>query len=108
MGSLWEGRLPFSNQVCRLVNGEANGKQGTDFGQFLAARWEPCSAFRSALGKPDPPITWEFSHTPNDPRLTANAQFPHFIERYGFDSQTPGSLCWGKSFNHEIVRDRGS
>jgi chitinase len=31
MGSLWEGRFPFSNQVCRLVNGPANARQGTDW-----------------------------------------------------------------------------
>ncbi|GFP59293.1 chitotriosidase-1 [Trichoderma asperellum] len=94
MGSLWEGRAPFGNQVCRLVNGVANRRQGTDFQQWLSAIWAPCSALRSYYGKPDPPITWEFSHTPNDPRLVANSAFPHFIQKYGFDSQTVNSLCW--------------
>lgn len=94
MGSLWEGRAPFGNQVCRLVNGVANRRQGTDFQQWLSAIWAPCSTLRSHYGKPDPPITWEFSHTPGDPRLGANNAFPHFIQKYGFDSQTVNSLCW--------------
>ncbi|KAM0470857.1 hypothetical protein ACHAPX_009731 [Trichoderma viride] len=94
MGSLWEGRAPFGNQVCRLVNGVANRNQGTDFQQWLSAIWKPCSSLRSSYGKPDPPITWQFSHTPGDPRLVANSVFPHFIQKYGFDSQTVNSLCW--------------
>ncbi|KAF2008423.1 glycoside hydrolase family 18 protein [Aaosphaeria arxii CBS 175.79] len=94
MGSLWEGRAGLHNQVCRLVNGNANRLQGTDWMQFLYAQWRPCSSLRSALGKGDPPVTWEFDHQPNDPRLVANIFYPHFIQRYGFDSQTPGAECW--------------
>jgi hypothetical protein len=97
MGSLWEGRAPFGNQVCRLVNGMANQRQRSDWRQFLYAQYFPCSSLRSALGKPDPPVTWEFSHPPNDPRYRANIAFPHFVEHFGFEFQTPGSLCWGTS-----------
>jgi chitinase len=98
MDSLWEGRAGLHNQVCRLVNGAANRRQGTDWQQFLSAQWRPCSSLRSALGKEPPPITWEFSHLPNDPRLVANSLGSYFVQKWGFDSQTPGSECWGKSF----------
>jgi hypothetical protein len=45
MGALVEGRLP-NPQACRLVNGPANGRQGTDFQQFLLAQWTPCSSYK--------------------------------------------------------------
>jgi hypothetical protein len=102
MGSLWEGRAGLHNQVCRLVNGPANGRQGTDFRQFLSAQWKPCSSLRSALGKAPPPITWEFDHQPNDPRLVANGAHPHFVRKYGWDSQTAGAECWGESFSRAV------
>jgi len=50
-----------------------------------------------------PPITWEFDHQPNDPRLVANSVSPHFIGKYGWDSQTPGAECWGKSFSRYVM-----
>lgn len=48
MGSLLEGRLP-NPQVCRLVNGKANGRQGSDWQQFLRAQYYPCSAYKEAV-----------------------------------------------------------
>ncbi|RMZ85693.1 hypothetical protein DV736_g6556, partial [Chaetothyriales sp. CBS 134916] len=96
MGSLWEGRNEalIGSQVCRLVNGPANGAQGRDWAAFLLASWWPCSALRDAQGLPPPPVTWAFDLGQNNPRQAANQLQPHFVGAYGFDSQTAGSLCW--------------
>ncbi|OKL55832.1 hypothetical protein UA08_08920 [Talaromyces atroroseus] len=95
MGALIEGRLPNS-QACRLVNGPANGRQGTDFQQFLLAQWTPCSSYKqNECGTPNPdvPITWAFSGMDAN-RIAGSNVPPHFVQHYGFDSQTVGSECW--------------
>ncbi|KAK7962737.1 uncharacterized protein PG986_003562 [Apiospora aurea] len=94
MGNLAEAN---GRQVVRLVNGPANGAQisGVDFQMWKSATWAPCSALRNARGLPPPPITWEFGAFPlGDNRRQANRNGQHFIEAYGFNSQTPQSLCW--------------
>lgn len=60
------------------------------------AEWTPCSALRKALGKPKPPVTWEFNTdalAAGDPRLDANAGF---IQKYGFNSMVPGDRCFAR------------
>ncbi|ROW14913.1 hypothetical protein VPNG_03305 [Cytospora leucostoma] len=80
-------------QVCRLVNGPANGAQGQDWNYFKLAQWHPCSAFRSKVckSKDEPPVTWKLGAL-NGNRGNANGK--HFISAYGFDSQTGSSLCF--------------
>lgn len=101
MGSLLEGRIP-NPQACRLVNGPANGRQGTDFGLFLLAQYNPCSSYKRAVcgtASPIVPITWEFAGM-DAVRAAGATAAPHFIQAYGFDSQTAGSECWATaSFN---------
>lgn len=84
MGSLLEGRIP-NPQACRLVNGPANGRQGTDFGQFLMAVYNPCSSYKEnvcSTTSPIVPITWAFAGM--DAMRIAGAQAaPHFIQAYG-------------------------
>lgn len=92
MGGLREATWP-NTQVLRFVNGPANGRQGGNFGVWKQLVWEPCSALRSANGRGAPPITWAFDGYGNgDGRGQANGQ--HFIQAYGFDSQTQNSECW--------------
>lgn len=60
MGNLMESG-GGSPQACRLVNGAANGKQGSDWNMWKLAQWKPCSAYRSGVcGIRDngPPATW--------------------------------------------------
>lgn len=60
MGNLLEsGNL--APQVCRLVNGPANGGQGNDYAAWKMAQWNPCSTYRSTKCKINdggPPATW--------------------------------------------------
>ncbi|ORY13819.1 hypothetical protein BCR34DRAFT_662986 [Clohesyomyces aquaticus] len=93
MGSLAEGRIP-QPQICRLVNGPANGRQGTDFGQWLEAQWKPCSEYKKNVckHKDEPPITWAFD--PVNPRTGARNDGKHFIYAYGFEPQTASSICF--------------
>ncbi|KAJ6088215.1 CAZyme family GH18, partial [Penicillium sp. IBT 16267x] len=57
-------------QVCSLVNGPANGNQGNDYQKWKLAAFGPLPGSRgTGSGK-------------------------HFIDAYGFDEQTAGSLCW--------------
>lgn len=86
MGALEEAREPHP-QFVRLVNGAANRRQGSDFKQWRAAVWSPCSAYRREICKsksPEPPITWEFgTYTAGDPRENAAGGGSHFIQKYG-------------------------
>ncbi|RDW92668.1 hypothetical protein BP5796_02062 [Coleophoma crateriformis] len=101
MGSLAEGVLP-NPQACRLVNGPANGRQGSDFQQFLLAQYIPCSSYKEnvcSTASPVVPITWAFSGM-DAVRSAGSTAAPHFVQYYGFDSQTAGSECWATaSFN---------
>ncbi|KAJ5424840.1 glycoside hydrolase [Penicillium cf. griseofulvum] len=82
-------------QVVRFLNGPANAAQGRDFGDWKQAEYIPCSALREKANKPPPPITWEFSpFTEGDNRANANKAGQHYVQHYGWDSQTPGSECW--------------
>jgi hypothetical protein len=48
-------------QVCRLVNGAANGAQGTDFRMWKLAQWWPCARYRASvcnINDDGPPATW--------------------------------------------------
>lgn len=60
MGNLIEsGNL--SPQVCRLVNGPANQKQGGDYSAWKEVQWKPCSTYRSdkcSIIDGGPPATW--------------------------------------------------
>jgi chitinase len=101
MGALVEAR-GLGPQVCRLVNGPANRRQGNDFGNFIIASWEPCRAYQSAVCSTanagmfeqliilfkftepflDPPITWAFNGM-DASRSAGNVNGKHFIQRYG-------------------------
>ncbi|ETS77353.1 hypothetical protein PFICI_11227 [Pestalotiopsis fici W106-1] len=80
-------------QACRLVNKPANGAQGRDFGFWKTAQWTRCSSFRKTIcGSLDaPPATWKFGPLAGNRGVGAGK---HFISAYGFDSQTPDSLCF--------------
>lgn len=86
MGALKEARN-LQPQFVRLVNGEANGRQGNDFEAWRSAVWEPCSKYKKEICKskdPEPPITWEFgTYTAGDPRESAASAGSHFIQKYG-------------------------
>lgn len=106
MRALEESRKPRP-QVVRLVNGKANGKQGTsprnyfnpiakhvvkgtDFKKFIKAQWKPCSKLRAVYGKPPPPITWEFGGLDGlDIRVTGRVEDNHFIQRFGVSWRKP-------------------
>jgi hypothetical protein len=93
MGSLAEGRIP-NPQICRLVNGPANGRQGGDFSAWLEAQWKPCSKYKKEVckHKGEPPITWAFD--PANPHAGAKTDGKHFVYAYGFEPMTAGSLCF--------------
>ncbi|KAF3032485.1 hypothetical protein E8E12_000608 [Didymella heteroderae] len=58
------------------------------------AEWTPCSILRKALGKPKPPVTWEFNTDAlpqYDMRLDDDACF---LQKYGFNSMVPGNRCF--------------
>ena len=95
LGSLLENK----EQALRLINGPANGAQGDDWSAWLRLIYKPCSSLRAVRGitPAGPPITWKFGVlSDGDPRKSAQIDGGHFIRRYGFDSQTLGSLCWGE------------
>jgi hypothetical protein len=87
--------------------------QGADFDAFIKAIWRPCSVLRAANKKVPaaPPVTWEFLNSASGNRGIAASNGNHFIQKYGvssagrelrrvlmlsqFDSQTPGSECFG-------------
>ncbi|KAL4770196.1 hypothetical protein BDW60DRAFT_224434 [Aspergillus nidulans var. acristatus] len=89
-------------QVIRRVNAESNAIHGRDWEKWLARRWEPCKRLRKAKGiePPEPPITMTWSpFEEGDNRIKVNAEPPHnmpphFIQAYGFDSQTGGVECF--------------
>ncbi|KAK5654286.1 hypothetical protein OQA88_7463 [Cercophora sp. LCS_1] len=83
-----------SPQMCRLVHWKANNAQGGDYSAWKAAQWWPCSIYRSAscgINDQGPPATWKFNALPGN-RGGGSGQ--KFLSAYGFDSQTPGSLCF--------------
>lgn len=58
MGNLFESGNN-NPQVCRLVNGGANGRQGNDFKMWKQNQWKPCSEYRVKTCKlPPPAATW--------------------------------------------------
>ncbi|KAJ5779984.1 glycoside hydrolase, partial [Penicillium paradoxum] len=91
----------YAYQIVRLVNGPANALHGL----FLPITWhysvwwkqayyDPCVRLRGE-GKGKLPVTWKFSPFPgDDKRGGAMVNANHFIERYGFDSQTSNSECF--------------
>ncbi|KAI1105614.1 hypothetical protein F4804DRAFT_341082 [Jackrogersella minutella] len=93
MGNLREsGNL--SPQACRLVNGMANRKQGIDYKGWKSAQWSKCSQYRSSacnITDNGPPATWKFGPL-NGKRGSGRGK--HFIDAFGFDAQTPHSLCF--------------
>ncbi|KAJ5901541.1 CAZyme family GH18 [Penicillium taxi] len=93
MGDLKESRKN-APQICRLVNGPANQRQGGDYSAWKRAQWRPCSTYRSSkckIADDGPPVTWELGPLPAG-RGSGNAK--HFIDAYGFDDQTANSLFW--------------
>lgn len=96
MGVLRQARKP-NNQICRLVNGPARGRQGNDFQAWSRAEWDPCSNFRrhTCHSTDDgPPVTWRIGAPPaGDNRNVSQSAGSHFLGKYGFDSQTAGSIC---------------
>ncbi|KAH8665151.1 hypothetical protein BGZ60DRAFT_470789 [Tricladium varicosporioides] len=80
-------------QACRLVNGVANGAQGIDYNMWKMAQWTPCSSFRATVCKLKdlPKATWAFGAVNGNRGVRVGK---HFINAYGFDSQTPGALCF--------------
>ncbi|KAF2819761.1 glycoside hydrolase [Ophiobolus disseminans] len=97
IGALRERLLP-NQQVVRLVNGPANGRQSNDFKNWRSAVWMPCSVYKEfvcgTLGAlAEPPITWAFDSY-DQGRLGARTDGSHFVQAYGFDSQTAGAECW--------------
>jgi hypothetical protein len=100
MGVLKEARKP-NKQICRLVNGPANGRQGVDFNQWSRAVYAPCSTYRKEIckSKDDPPVTWVIGQPPpGDNRLIAQGLGSHFIGKYGVsevsNSHYSGADCW--------------
>ncbi|KAJ5369846.1 uncharacterized protein N7496_005938 [Penicillium cataractarum] len=92
MGSLREAENQ-AYQVVRFLNGPQNGRQGTDWNQWIQAVYKPCEYLRGEKGPP--PITWEFGpFNEGDTRQRNALDMNHFVRAYGFDSQTPGSECW--------------
>jgi hypothetical protein len=86
-------------QVVRLVDGPANGAQGRDFRMWKMASWTPCSILRSQNGLPPPLVTWAI--TDNGAVVRARTDSSHFVQKYGFDSQTPGAECWA-TYSHSV------
>ncbi|KAK8102995.1 glycoside hydrolase family 18 protein [Apiospora sp. TS-2023a] len=81
-------------QACRLVNGPANAAQGADYSAWKRAQWRPCSSYRRTecnIQDRGPPATWKFGPL-NGNRGGGNGK--RFLNAYGFDSQTPNSLCF--------------
>ncbi|KAK8067767.1 glycoside hydrolase family 18 protein [Apiospora saccharicola] len=81
-------------QACRLVNGPANAAQGGDYSAWKRAQWRPCSSYRRTecnIQDRGPPATWKFGPL-NGNRGGGNGK--HFLNAYGFDSQTPNSACF--------------
>ena len=97
-------------QVVRLVNGPANGRQGGDFLMWKSAIWSKCSSLGSDNAKPPPLITWKFNAEAS--RAAARSTGSHFVQKYGFDSQTVGSMCWATYYDKVqstdvTIRDHG-
>ncbi|GAB7352155.1 hypothetical protein MBLNU459_g2641t2 [Dothideomycetes sp. NU459] len=90
-------------QACRLINGPDNKSQGNDWKNWKAAQWTPCSSFRKTVCKikdDGPPVTWKFAgQGAADGRVTAASGGSHFIQKYGFNSQTANSECYA-SFSY--------
>ncbi|RAK98436.1 glycoside hydrolase [Aspergillus ibericus CBS 121593] len=104
MGSLDDSEI----QGLRYLNGIENGLQGQDWSDWIQTVFNPCKALRKVRGikPPEPPVTWKFGPiSDDDPRNTARIDGQHFIQKYGFDSQTPGSECWaGYTYMQNDVR----
>lgn len=91
MGSLREGLIP-QPQICRLVNGPANGRQGGDFSAWLEAQWKPCSKYKKDVCHHkdyEPPITWKFD--PASPH-TGGTGGQHFLAAYGVSAPSLGKF----------------
>ncbi|PLB55790.1 putative class V chitinase [Aspergillus steynii IBT 23096] len=101
-------------QVCRLVNGRANSRQGNDYKMWKRNQWMPCSSFRSSCNLLAPPATWAFNSLPGN-RGMGNMIGTRFITALGFDSQTANSLCFASysytdsqnNVHHTMVEDHG-
>ncbi|KAK9774049.1 putative chitinase [Seiridium cardinale] len=113
MGNLQEsGNL--QPQACRLVNGPANMAQGGDYSAWKQAQWLRCAQYRitTCKSKDLPPATWKFGPL-NGQRGGGSGK--NFFNAYGFDSQTPGSLCFasftytdqGGRVSNTMVTDHG-
>lgn len=90
-------------QVVRLINGPANGAQGRDFYMWKLAKFFPCQSLRSVNGKPPPPVTWQIGSEAS--RAAARSDGVHFVQKYGFDSQTVGSMCWATYYDEVQSQD---
>ncbi|KAK4033108.1 hypothetical protein C8A01DRAFT_40430 [Parachaetomium inaequale] len=93
MGNLRESNGP-NPQACRLVNRRANTAQGLDYKAWKWAQWRPCSRYREttcSITDGGPPATWKFGPLN---RNRGDGSGRHFINAFGFDSQTPNSLCF--------------
>ncbi|KAI1454308.1 hypothetical protein F4805DRAFT_469461 [Annulohypoxylon moriforme] len=102
MGNLRESEN-LAPQACRLVNRPANQAQGRDYKAWKSAQWWPCARYRSSVcSRSDlgPPATWKFGPLAGS---RGSGSGKHFIDAYGFDSQTPGSLCFASFTFTEAV-----
>ncbi|KAK1699992.1 hypothetical protein BDP55DRAFT_213442 [Colletotrichum godetiae] len=81
-------------QACRLVNKQANGAQGRDYLAWKRAQWVPCFRYRRDVCRIQdngPPATWKFNQLSGG---RGPGSGKRFIDAFGFDLQTPGSLCF--------------
>ncbi|KAJ6133731.1 class V chitinase [Penicillium sp. IBT 18751x] len=124
MGDLFES-TNNNPQVCRLINGIANGRQGNDYKMWKMNQWRPCSSYRVTQCKlPPPPATCQNGRLPMSyrefgslPGNRGNGVMigTRFITALGFDSQTANSLCFASytytdsnnNVHNTMVEDHG-
>ncbi|BDD62703.1 hypothetical protein MAP00_007663 [Monascus purpureus] len=103
-------------QACRLVNGVANRAQGRDY-----SAWRRSGGHTRRTGRASATSATTGHQLPGGKFGPLNGNRgpgsgKHFIDAYGFDSQTPNSLCFASftstkapgTITNTMTTDRGS